>query len=177
MIGDQVSPGDSGFRVDDLTHLLVDVQVSEVDINTVSIGQQVAVTFDAAFGKEYHGKVIAVAKVGSSIQGVVSFTVTVELSDADAQVKPGMTAAVTIVVKQLDNVLLVPNRAVRLVNDQRVVYVMSQGKIIQTVITLGATSDTNSEVLTGLKEGDVIILNPSDTLQSGNGGRPSFAGG
>ena len=117
--GDRVSPGTAAFRLDDLTRLLVEVQVSEVDINTIEIGQEVTVTFDAALGEEYHGKVVEVAQAASVVAGVVNFGVTVELTDADERVKPGMTAAVTITVKQLEDVLLVPNRAVRLVSGKR----------------------------------------------------------
>jgi HlyD family secretion protein len=98
--GDPVTPGTLALRLDDLTRRLVDAQVSEVDINQVKIGQPVSMTFDAIQGKEYHGKVIEVAPVGQSVQGVVNFPVTIEISDADQQVKPGMTAAVQILVSQ-----------------------------------------------------------------------------
>lgn len=176
-VGDQVSPGTSGFRIDNLSHLLVDVQVSEVDINSVQLNQPVVITFDAVPGKDYQGKVTAVASVGSSVQGVVNFTVTVQLDNVDAEVKPGMTAAVTITVKQLDSVILVPNRAVRLVNNQRVVYVLRNGQTTETPITLGATADTFSEVLSGdLKEGDQVILNPPTNFSGARGGG-IFGGG
>jgi multidrug efflux pump subunit AcrA (membrane-fusion protein) len=83
------------------------------------------------------------------------------LTDADASVKPGMTATVSIIVKQLSNVLLVPDRAVRLVKNQHVVYVLQNGQPQIVKITLGASSDTQSEVASGdLKVGDAIILNP-----------------
>jgi HlyD family secretion protein len=161
MVGDQVSPATSAFRLDDLSKLKVDVQVSEVDINTVQVGQLVTLTFDGVAGKTYHGKVEEADQVGNAVQGAVNFTVTVVLTDPDASVKPGMTATVSIIVKQLSNVLLVPNRAVRLVNHQRVVYVLQNGQPQMVTITLGVTSDTQSEVASGdLKVGDAIILNP-----------------
>jgi HlyD family secretion protein len=58
LTGDQVSAGATAFRLDNLSSLLVDVKVSEVDINNISIGQPVTLTFDAILGKEYHGKVV-----------------------------------------------------------------------------------------------------------------------
>lgn len=178
MVGDQVRSGSNAFRIDDLSHLLADVQVSEVDINSVKVGQPVTITFDAILGQEYHGKVTQVAQVGDVVQGAVNFTVTVEITDADEQVKPGMTAAVNIVVNALKDVLLVPNRAVRLVDGQRVVYVLRNGLPVEVKITLGASSDTVSEVVSGdLKEGDLIILNPSTTLIPGGGMGGSFVGG
>lgn len=168
--GDQVTPGTVAFRLDDLSHLLVDVQVSEVDINRIQAGQNVNLTFDAISNKEYHGDVSEVAPVGTSTQGVVDFTVTVELTDADEAVKPGMTAAVNMVVSQLSDVLLVPNRAVRVLNGKRVVYILKNGNLETVDITLGASSDTNSEVVAGdLKVGDQIVLNPPVTFGPNNG--------
>jgi len=159
--GDQVSTGAVAFRLDDLSHLLVDVQVSEVDINTIDLDQEATLTFDAILGKEYRGKVVEVGQAGDNVQGVVNFTVTVELTDADELVKPGMTAAVNIVVKELDDVLLVPNRAVRSVDNDRVVYVLRDDQPVQVKVRLGQSSDTKSVVVGGeLKEGDLVILNP-----------------
>jgi HlyD family secretion protein len=160
-VGDQVSTGTEAFRVDDISHLLVDLQVSEVDINTVSVGQSAVLTFDAILGKEYHGKVVEVGQAGDPVQGVVSFVVKVELSDPDESVKPGMTAAVNVVVEEVKDALLIPNRAVRILNTDRIVYVLVNGKPEQVKVKLGATDGTNSVLAGGdLKAGDLIILNP-----------------
>ncbi len=161
-IGDQISAGSVAFRIDDLSHLLVDVQVSEVDINSVAIGQAATLAFDAIFGKEYHGQVVEVGQAGDTVQGVVNFTVTVELTDADEFVKPGMTAAVNVVVQEEKDVLLIPNRAVRLVDAKRVVYVPDEnGQPIPVEVELGSSSGIDSVLIKGeLKEGDPIILNP-----------------
>jgi HlyD family secretion protein len=180
MVGDQVSPGTQAFRIDDMSQMKVDVQVSEVDINSVQVGQPVTLTFDAIAAKVYSGKVVEMAQVGNPVQGAVSFTVTVVLTDTDQSVKPGMTAAVTITVKQISNVLLVPNRAVRLVESQRVVYILQNDQVAQVDVTLGASSDTMSEVISSnLKIGDLIILNPPSTLftQPSSGGGGPFGGG
>lgn len=161
--GDLVNPGSVAFQVDDLSHLLVDVDVSEVDINRIQVGQDVTLTFDAVLAREYSGKVQEVALVGTTVQGLVSFVVTVELSDADENVRSGMTAGVNIVVSKLESVLLVPNRAVRVRNGRRVVYVLVSGDPVpQPVnIELGSSSDLYSEVVGGdLKEGDTLVLNP-----------------
>jgi len=171
--GDQVNAGANAFRLDDLTSLLVDVEVSEVDINSVESGQPVTLSFDAILGKEYHGEVLKVAQTGTSVQGVVNFQVTVELIDADEDVKPGMTAAVTITISELEDVILVPNRAARLVDGSRVVYLLVDGQPVQTEVSLGASSDTMSVLVDGdVKEGDIIILNPSTESQGGPNGGP-----
>jgi HlyD family secretion protein len=171
MPGDQVSTGTLAFRVDDLSSLLVDVELSEVDINSVTVGQTVTLSFDAILGKEYQGQVVKVSQAGNIIGGVVNFTVTVELTDADEMVKPGMTAAVNIVVEEINDAVLVPNRAVRLVDGNRVVYVPGENGTPEKVeIRLGSSSDTMSVVVGGdLQEGDQIILNPPVEFQGGGG--------
>jgi HlyD family secretion protein len=159
--GDQVNVADTAFRLDNLSSLLVDVKVSEVDINSISLGQPVTLTFDAILGKEYHGEIVDATQAGTVEEGVVNFTVTVELTHPDSLVKPGMTAAVNIVVKEMKDVLLVQNRAVRLVDGQRVVYALVDGQPVKKEIRLGSSSDTVSVISGGdVKEGDVIILNP-----------------
>ncbi|MBI3159614.1 MAG: efflux RND transporter periplasmic adaptor subunit [Chloroflexi bacterium] len=163
--GDLVSAGTQAFRLDDLSRLLVDVNVSEVDINRIQVGQPVVLAFDAILAREYHGQVVEVGLVGQTDQGIVSFRVTVELLDADAQVKPGMTAGVNIVVSELEGVLLVPNRAVRVVDGKRVVYVLKDGALETVEVELGASSESFSEVLGGeLAVGDAIVLNPPSTF-------------
>ena len=177
--GDQVTAGTTAFRVDDLNNLLVDVELSEVDINSVSMEQPVTLTFDAILNKTYHGVVTEVSQAGIVSQGVVNFTVTVRLTDADELVKPGMTAAVNIVVKEIKDAILVPSRAVRLVNNDYMVYVLKNGLPQQVSIRLGSSSDTMSVVVGGdLKEGDEVILNPPASLQPGGGpgGGGAFGG-
>ncbi len=82
---------------------------------------------DAIPNRTYHGEVVEVSQAGDTTSGAVNFTVTIQLTDADASVKPGMTVAVNIVTKQIKDQLLVPNRAVRVVNNQRVVYILQNG--------------------------------------------------
>ena len=166
--GDQVTMGTMAFRIDDLSKIYADIQVSEVDINKIEPGQVVTLTFDAILAAEYHGKVVNVALVGNDMQGMVNFEVTVELTDADEQVRPGMTVAANIVVNELEDVLLVPNRAVRVIDGKRVVYVLRLSGSEAVEVELGASSDAYSEIIGGdLKKGDEIILNPSaDLLQN-----------
>jgi HlyD family secretion protein len=180
--GDMVSPTTVAFRMDALSLLMIDLDISEVDINSVLVDQPVSITFDAVQGKTYNGKVSQINQAGDDKSGAVNFTVTVELTDADALVKPGMTAAVTISVKELQDALLVPNRAVRVVDSKRTVYILQNGQPVAVEVRLGATSDTNSEVVGGdLKAGDLIILNPPSNAFGpsggpGNGGGPGGGG-
>jgi HlyD family secretion protein len=165
--GDLVSPGTEAFRIDNLNYLLVDVGVSEVDINQIKVGQPVTLAFDAVLGKEYQGEIVEVSPVGVQQQGLVSFEVTIEVIDADGDVRPGLTAAVSIVVRQVENALLVPNRSVRWVRGEQVVYLATDPdnviteKLKMVPVTLGASSDEFSEVLDGdLNVGDLVVINP-----------------
>jgi HlyD family secretion protein len=185
--GDQVSPGSLAFRIDDLSAMLVIINVSEIDINQVQPGQRVVLTFDAILAKEYDGRVVEVASVGTESQGVTNFQVTIELNDADQDIRPEMTSTVDIVTSEVDDVLLVPNRAIRLLEGNRVVYILTEspeklaaelGEISENMpflmagqslnnavepipVTLGASSSLYSEVISSdLKEGDLVLLNP-----------------
>ncbi|HTP03512.1 MAG TPA: efflux RND transporter periplasmic adaptor subunit [Anaerolineales bacterium] len=166
--GDQVAAASPAFRVDDLSNLLVDVQVSEVDVNNVAPDQPATLTLDAIPGKTYHGQVTEVSQAGDQSSGAVNFTATVQLTDPDAAVKPGMTAAVNVITQQVKDQLVIPNRAVRLVDGQRVVYVLKNGQPQPVKVTLGVSSDTQSVVTAGdLKVGDLLVLNPPAQIRGG----------
>lgn len=147
-----------------------------MDINKIKAGQVVNLSFDAILGKTYEGKITSAARVGTVAASGVTYSVTVELLKPDDQVLPGMTAAVNIIVSQIDNVLVVPNRAVRSVNQNLVVYVLKNNVPTAVTIKIGASSDTESQILSGdVKEGDQIVLNPpSSFLNPGTGGGRPF---
>ena len=173
MSGDQVAPGTLGINLDDIGRLLVDVEVSEVDINSIAVGQPVLLDFDAILDKTYTGEITETSPIGTSVQGVVNFNVTVELLDADEAVKPGMTAAVNVIVNRIDDVKLVPNRAIRILDGDRVVYILVDGAPRPVPVVLGASSDLYSEVVEGDVEiGDVIVLNPPEDFFAFGGGPP-----
>jgi HlyD family secretion protein len=173
--GDQTTPGMQAFRIDDLSRLLVDVQITEVDINNIRTGQPAMMSFDAIQNKEYSGKVVEVGRVGTPVQGVVNFPVTIELNDPDGAVRPGMTAAVNIITNLVENTLIVQNRAVRLRDGKHVVYVLKNGAPQMTPIELGLTSDVTSQVLSGdVKEGDLLVLNPPVQFQQQGGPPPGM---
>lgn len=158
--GDLVQPGTPAYRIDDLSRLVVNVDIPEVDINRIAVGQETALTFDAIRDRTYRGRVVEVAQVGTNAGGVVNFTIKVELENPDEAIHPGMTAAVTIATEQAKDVLLIPYRAVRLQDGKYFTYVLRDGVPVKTAIVLGLSSDNESEVREGLKEGDLIVLNP-----------------
>jgi HlyD family secretion protein len=179
--GDQATTGITSFRVDDLSHLYIKVEIPEVDVNQVQAGQRVELTFDAVLGKKFTGNVTQVEPVGVDKQGVVNFTITIELNDGDGEVRPGMTAAVNIVVSEIKNVLIVPNRAITKRGGAYIVFVLRNNQTIQVPVEIGASSDIDTEIVKGdLNESDLVIVNPPTQLidSSGSsmpgGGMPGF---
>jgi HlyD family secretion protein len=160
--GDIVSAGKTAFRIDNLTNMYVDLAVSEVDISNMKVGQAATLTFDAIPAKTYNGKVVKIGMVGTVSSGVVNYTVTVQMTDADEQVLSGMTAAVIITIDQHDFVLVVPNNAIKTSGGQRYVVVLYQGQQVQVPVEVGLVGDTTTEVTsTTLKEGDQVVVSGS----------------
>ena len=157
---DQVSSGTVAFRLDDLSHMLIDVSIAEIDIPKIQINQPVNMTFDAIGAKSYQGIVTVVSRAGTASQGVVNYTVTVEITNPDKNILSGMTAAVNIITATKTNVLLVPSRAIHTTaTGQHTVIVLSEGKQTVVPVTVGITDDTNYEISGGgINQGDTVVL-------------------
>ena len=140
--------------------------ISEVDIAKVQMGETAAMTLDALTGKAYTATVISVSPVGTVSSGVVNYTATLEIKNADGAIKPGMTANLALEVERRDNVLLVPVRAVRTSGTRKIVTVQADGQSIQNTVTTGLSNDTSIEIVSGLKEGDVVVINATTTSTS-----------
>jgi HlyD family secretion protein len=167
-VGDQVANNTLAFRIDDLSSMFVDMQVSEVDIGQIKVGQEANVKFDALRNKMYHGKVNEVALIGDQSGNVVNFIVTVQLTDVDKEVRSGMTTEVDIVVAQREDALLIPNQAIFVEDGKQVVYIDKPGQgIVRVEITGGISSDAYTELLTGdLQAGDQIVLTPPSKVNT-----------
>ncbi len=160
-VGDLVRPDMPAARLDDMRELSIEVGVPEVDINRVKTGQIVSIIFDAIPGRSYLGRVTQVEDAGSSNQDIVNFPVHITLVDEDGAVRPGMTAAVSIIVNQVEDVLLAPNRAIRFLSGQRVVYVLRGEQQVRLPVTVGIADEAHTQIISDeIKEGDLIILNP-----------------
>jgi HlyD family secretion protein len=182
MIGDLVKPGDLGFQIDDISSQYVDLQISEVDINKVELGQSATLTFDGVSGKQYNGKVDRLGMVGKVNAGAVDYVVSVKLTDADSKVRSGMTASASIVVGEKKDALLVPSIAIQTVNNQTVIDVRRGGQVTQVVVETGLSSDTQTEILSGdVKAGDEAVVSQSGssliTTGGTSGGGSPFNGG
>ena len=98
---------------EDLTQMQVDAAVSESDIGGMSIGKEATFTVDAYPGVQFQGRVRQVRNAPVSVQNVVTYDVVIGVENKDLRLKPGMTANVAIIVAQKDDVLKVPNAALR----------------------------------------------------------------
>ncbi|MGV8026775.1 MAG: efflux RND transporter periplasmic adaptor subunit [Anaerolineaceae bacterium] len=172
--GDEVSAGTNAFRIDDLSKFYIEVDIPEIDINRVQIGQDAEFTFDSLLDKTYHGTVVEVAGAGTENQGETNFTIKLLMTDGDKNILPGMTASVSITVLKLENTLIVPTRAIRLEDGVVVVYVQRNGSIERVIVEIGSSSDSYTQVLSGdLAENDTLVLNPPQDLFSTNQ-QPAF---
>jgi HlyD family secretion protein len=159
--GDVVQIGTKAVQLDNLADLHLDVQISEIDIPQVGIGQPAQLVFDAYFESTFNGEITEISPVGTSVQGVVEYTVTLRMLDADVRIRPGMTAAVTILVEEIEDVFVIPNDAIVSDNGQDIVYVRRGGDYEAVPVTLGSFSDFYSEVIEAdIQEGELIVLNP-----------------
>ena len=181
--GEYTSANKSAVTLTDLSTLEIEVPLAEMDVARVAPGQEVEIVLDALPDVTLRGRVSYVAPVATIAQGVVNYPVKIEVENPDPAVRPGMTAGVSIVVERREDVLMVPNRAVRSTGRQRVVEVLYQDQVIQAPVTLGMSNDTMTEVVSGLKEGDQVVLRGATTTQvtprgpgggffGGVGGRP-----
>ncbi len=175
-IGQQVAANQSAATLLDASQLEVQIDVAETDIPRVKAGQSAQITFDALPNQVLTGGVTQVALAGTTTQGVVNYPVKVALDPTDATVRPGMTANVIIVVEQRENVLLVPVRAIKTIENARTVTALAAGKQTQVNVTVGYSDDVQAEVTSGLNEGDIVIIQPTTKTSSGGfempGGEP-----
>ncbi len=180
-IGDVVQSGSTAVHIDNLADLRLNVQISEIDIPFVEIGQPVQLVFDAYFEQVFNGEVREISPVGRTVQGVVEYTVRIVMQDNDQRIKPGMTAAVTIVIKEKQDIFVVPNDAIVSRNGQSHVYVARNGSYEAVPVNLGSYSDFYSEVIEAeINEGELIVLNPPASITGempfGGGPRGGFNG-
>jgi multidrug efflux pump subunit AcrA (membrane-fusion protein) len=164
------------------------VDMSEVDVIDVQPGQKVNITLDALSDVTLEGTVSQIAPAGTLSSGVVNYPVTVALTRSADGVKTGMTANLEIVTDERDNVLTVPNKALKTVNKQKVVTLLRNGQQVQVPVQVGMASDTATEITAGLNEGDVVVLTGAATASRtttggglggpmGGGPMPGGAGG
>ncbi len=170
----------------DLTKMQVDTNVSESDIGGIKVGDKASFTVDAFPKRTFNGSVSQVRQSPQTVQNVVTFDVVVSVDNEDLALKPGMTASTRIVVGERDDVVRVPNQALRYVPgglagamagvgtpgtqpEQPRVWILRDGEPTAVAVTTGLDDDNYTEILEGdLKEGDrVVVGERRDTSDAG----------
>ncbi len=153
----------------------VELALNETDVVTVEAGQSAVVSVDALKGQEFSGTVERVDEVGTVESGVVTYNVYISLPEIDSSVNPGMTVQVDIETQKKENVLVAPNSAIEPYQGGRAVQVLDESteELLYYPIEVGIVGPINSEVISGLKEGQEIVVsqtdNGSDDQSSGGG--------
>jgi len=158
-----IRPGGSQFLVlSRARSFQVVVPFEESDAAQIASGQRVSVRFDAIPGLTEDGTVVALSPSASAISGVISYYVTVRLERRNSRLRDGQTARVDVTTAERENVLSVPNAAVRRQGDTDIVVVVEpDGRQRIVTIRAGLVGADRTEVLSGLSEGQRVILSSS----------------
>jgi HlyD family secretion protein len=161
----------------DLTKMQVDTNVSESDIGAIKEGDPATFTVEAFTDRTFQGTVVQVRQAPQTVQNVVTYDVVVGADNGQFLLKPGMTATVSIVTDRREQVLRVPNQALRFspgglgtvqpgpsqaassAGGKAQVWILRSGKPVAVSITAGLADDTYTEVRTGdLRAGDQVVI-------------------
>lgn len=176
-VGEQIGSGTAMFTLIDPHAVRVDVTVAETDITKISIGKPASISFDALPNQSFQGTVIAISPTATVQQGVVNYLVSISFDPGNSNLPAGLTASANIITDQKDNVLLVPNRAIRLSGRNRVVDLLVNGKEETRQVQIGMSNDQFTEITAGLNEGDqVLIRTTTSTSTPRIGGMPGMGG-
>ncbi len=156
-------------------NMKVVITLNEVDASKVKIGNAAALSFDALPNESVLGTVTKLDTIGTAEQGVVSYGAEITLETQHSKLKPGMSVTADITVAEKQNVLLIPNAALTYESGKAWVRVASsRGETANTVsaedrngrgerreVTVGLTDNISTEIMSGLKEGDRVLIVPS----------------
>jgi HlyD family secretion protein len=173
--GELVSAARPAVVLIDTSEFKIVMAIDETDIGKIEVDQPATITLDAFPGERLSGHVTEVSPAGTVQQGIVTYGVTVRPDPTEMSLRPGMTAGVDIVVAKKDNVLLVPNRAVRTQEGKRVVLVPRGNETVPVEVETGLRNDQFVEIKSGLSEGDRVITSVVPTNNPLEGG--FFGGG
>jgi multidrug efflux pump subunit AcrA (membrane-fusion protein) len=168
----------------DLSQLQITCTIAEADVSKIQVGQPAVITLNAITTQKFTGTVVSVGTSGTSSSGVVTYPVTLDLVDPTSQVLAGMSASVSIVTQQVDDVLVVPSSAVTSVGKTGSVTVVSGSKQTRVPVVIALAGSSTTGVYGNLKVGDKVLLptvtitpNTSSSGTGTLGGSTTFGGG
>ncbi len=160
-------------RVDDLTSHYIDITVSELNINKISLGQKVNITFDAIPLRQYTGTIVNISNAGTVTNLSVNYALTVKMDEVDDSIKSGMMADVEIVTESAEDVLYVPQKALSI--DQAsgkyiVKKVKDDGTVQEIPVETGLSAGSDIQIISDeIQEGDTVQLTKvTDMLNNNN---------
>ena len=142
----------------DLSRLQVDAYVDETDIGKLRVGQEATFNVDAFPDKEFGGRVTAIYPKAIIQQNVVTYDVVITIDNREGLLRPDMTTNTTITVAKRERVVAIPNQAVRREDGDRVVFLQEGDRLVRRAVKTGWKDKTYTEVLSGLREGERIVL-------------------
>ena len=157
--GETVQPAEKIISLLPASLFQIEVDIYEEDIVKVKVGNPVDIKLAAFPEKIFRGEVISIDPAEKLIEGVVYYEVTVNFGEPPEELKPGMTADVDIKTALKENVLVIPSEAIGKKNQKSIVQVIKGKNFKEQEIEVGLDgSDNMTEVISGLKEGEEIIL-------------------
>lgn len=169
--GLDISAGDSISRDEILasvitTDLKATISLNEIDAVRVKVGNKVKLTFEALNGLSVEGKVSKVATIGKVAQGVVTYDVEISFDSPNELLKPGMSVSVEIEIDNAKNVVIVPSEAIKKNEGKSFVLVEKGLNTEKREIEIGLNDDIYTEVKSGLKEGEKVVISEGTVQKS-----------
>jgi len=154
------------------------VNLTEIDVTKVKEEQKVTLTMDAFPGKTFTGKVLSINTNGSVSSGVTTYPTVIQFDTAVEGVYPNMAVSTTIITSVKDNVVLVPSAAITTANGESTVRVMRSGQPETVMVETGSSNDTQTEIVSGINEGETVVTGNSSTgTKTATTGTSPFGGG
>lgn len=139
------------------------LNVTEVDINNIKVGQKAKLTLSSISDQTFEGTVTGIDKIGTQSSGVSNYPVIVKFDSDNDKVLPNMSVTADIIIESHDNTLYVPTSAVNTAGDTKYVLVPEGAGQKKATVKVGISDDSNTEILEGLNENDVVILSTLPT--------------
>ena len=160
-VGEFVTGGNTNSPFIVLTNtqsLVLHGTIGESDVAKLKLGQVANLTVDALTGQRMTGRIVSLDPVATIQSGVPVYGIDIAVDVPASGIKAGMSASASVILASKQNVLTVPNTTIRTVSGQRGVQVLKDGEIVDTAATFGLANDTVTEVVSGLAEGDVVVI-------------------
>lgn len=157
-LGEGTETKSSSLTIIDLTTLKAQISINEADLSKIQKDQLATLTLDALPEKEFTGKVVHIDTLGTVTQGIVTYNVDISLDNLEGSgIMPDMTVNTSIIIAKKDDVLLAPNSAIKTVKGKTQVQILVDNQPRSIEVETGLTDDVQTEIISGLKEGQEII--------------------